>query len=93
MRILKLFSRDERGSMVANIGKASVAICFLSVIAANWLAVGVNELDRSNLAQLADNASRNVKNGIAYFDPTSTGSLQKRAAETRLDPCVVPIKR
>jgi hypothetical protein len=93
MGVLKLFWRDERGSMVVNIGKASIAIAFLSVIAANWLAAGVTEADKSNLSQMAANASRNVKNGMGFFDPATTGSLQKRALETKLDPCVVPAKR
>jgi hypothetical protein len=93
MRLVVQFRRDERGSMVVNVGKASIAIAFLSVIAANWLAIGVNDVDKGNLSQLAANASKNVKNGIAYFDPTVTGSLQKRAADTKLDPCVLPAKR
>jgi hypothetical protein len=79
MRVLKMFWRNERGSMVVNLGKASIAIAFLSVIAANWLSVSVNELDRSN--------------GMSYFDPSTTGSLSKRAGETRLDPCALPAKR
>lgn len=93
MRVLQLFQRDQRGSMVVNIGKASIAIAFLSVIAANWLSVNVSDFDRSNLAQMASNASKGIKNGMGYFDPTTTGSLQKRAADTKLDPCVVPAKR
>ncbi len=92
-KILGRFARDQRGSMVVNIGKASIAIAFLSVIAANWLAVGVNEADKNNLAQLAANTSKSIKNGIASFDPQTTGSLQKRAADTKLDPCVLPAKR
>jgi hypothetical protein len=92
-KILGRFARDERGSMVVNIGKASIAIAFLSVIAANWLAVGVNETDRNNLSQLASNAGKSIKNGVASFDPLTTGSLQKRAADTKLDPCVLPARR
>jgi hypothetical protein len=86
MDLFASFVRDERGSMVANIGKAAIAIAFLSGLAANWLAVGVSEGDKSNLAQIAATATgRN--------DPMTTGSISKRAADTKIDPCLLPLKR
>ncbi|MGL4727816.1 MAG: hypothetical protein ACRCWO_03580 [Bosea sp. (in: a-proteobacteria)] len=86
MGLFAKFLRDERGSLVANIGKASIAIAFLSVLAANWLSIGVSEIDKSNLAQIAAKATgRN--------DPMTTGSISKRAADTKLDPCLLPQKR
>ncbi len=35
MRLIKLFWRNERGTLVADLAKAGAAIAFLSVIAAN----------------------------------------------------------
>ena len=87
-RLFGVFARDERGSMVATIGKASLAIAFLSVLAANWLSTGVSELDRNNLAQLASSVS-----GRQVQDPMTTASISRRAADTKLDPCVMPPKR
>jgi Flp pilus assembly pilin Flp len=86
MRLLDRFVRDERGSLMATVGKAAVAIAFLSVLAANWLSAGVSELDKNNLAQIAASVTGRP-------DPMITGSISKRAAETRLDPCVMPPKR
>jgi hypothetical protein len=86
MGLFRKFMGDESGSLVATIGKASIAIAFLSVLAANWLSAGVSELDRSNLARIAASAT-----GPA--DPMTTGSLSKRAADTKLDPCLLPSRR
>jgi hypothetical protein len=86
MGVFRSFMRDERGSLVATIGKASVAIAFLSVLAANWLSAGVSEMDRNNLAQIAASATGRA-------DPMTTGSISKRAAETKLDPCLLPPRR
>jgi hypothetical protein len=84
MRLIDLFWKNERGTMVADIAKATAVIAFLSVIAANFVSTRTAELDRDRLAEVASAATRG--NG---FDPLVTGSLRKAANETRLDPCVV----
>ena len=84
MRLINLFWKNERGTMVADIAKAAAVIAFLSVVATNFVSTRTAELDRDRLAEVASAATgRN-------FDPLVTGSLRKAAAETRLDPCVAP---
>jgi hypothetical protein len=85
MRLIELFWKNERGTMVADVAKAGAAIAFLSVIAANFVSSQTAKLDTEGLAQVASAASKGKP-----VDPMITGSLQKRAAETKLDPCVVP---
>jgi|UPI0008339A5B hypothetical protein len=84
MRLVELFWKNERGTLVANIAKAGAAIAFLSVLAANFVSNQTAHFDRERLAQVAAAATGNKS------DPMTTGSLRKAAAETKLDPCVVP---
>jgi hypothetical protein len=85
MRLVIAFLRSQRGSMVADVAKAGAAIAFLSVIAANFVSSQTAHLDRDAMRQVAQAAAK----GQA-IDPLVTGSIVKRANETRLDPCVVP---
>ncbi len=84
MRLVIAFLRSQRGSMVADVAKAGAAIAFLSVIAANFVSSQTAHLDRDAMRQVAQAAAK----GQA-IDPLVTGSIVKRANETRLDPCVV----
>ena len=83
MRLIELFWKSERGSMVADVAKASLAIGLLSVVAANIIS-SRTALDRDALQQVASAAA---KRDVA--DPMVTGSINKKLAETRLDPCTV----
>ena len=85
MRLVIAFLRNQRGTMVADVAKAGAAIAFLSVIAANFVSSQTAQLDRDALRQIAQAAAK----GQA-IDPQVTGSIVKRASETKLDPCVVP---
>ena len=85
MRLIELFWKNERGTMVTDLAKAGVAIAFLSVIAANFVSNRSAHLDKDRLTEVASAASRGRP-----IDPLVTGSIAKRANETRLDPCVVP---
>lgn len=85
MRLITLFWRNERGTLVADLAKAGAAIAFLSVIAANVISNQTAHFDRERLAQVAAAAS-----GGRTADPMTTGSLRRAAAETKLDPCVLP---
>ncbi|HEV7258362.1 MAG TPA: hypothetical protein VGN82_11315 [Bosea sp. (in: a-proteobacteria)] len=85
MRLIDLFRKNERGTMVADIAKAGAAIAFLSVIAANFVSSRTENLDRDRLAEVAAAAAKGKST-----DPMITGSLRKTANETKLDPCVVP---
>ena len=85
MRLVIAFLRSQRGSMVADVAKAGAAIAFLSVIAANFVSSQTAHLDRDAMRQVAQAAAKGQT-----IDPLVTGSIVKRANETRLDPCVVP---
>ena len=85
MRSIVLFWKNARGTMVADVAKAGAAIAFLSVIAANFVSSQTAQLDRDAMRQIAQAAAK----GQA-IDPQITGSIVKRASETKLDPCVVP---
>jgi hypothetical protein len=85
MRLIELFWKNERGAMVADIAKAGAAIAFLSVVAANFVSTQTAHLDSERLTEVAAAASKGRP-----IDPLVTGSIVKRAGETRLDPCVVP---
>lgn len=85
MRLIHLFWKNERGSMVADLAKAGAAIAFLSVVAANIVSTQTAHLDTDRLTRVASAAARGQP-----VDPLVTGSLAKRASETRIDPCVVP---
>lgn len=84
MRLVIAFLRSQRGTVVADIAKAGAAIAFLSVIAANFVSSQTAQLDRDTMRQVAQAAAR----GQA-IDPLVTGSIAKRAGETKLDPCAV----
>jgi hypothetical protein len=85
MRLIDLFWKNERGTMVADVAKAGAAIAFLSVIAANFVSSRTAELDKERMGQVALAAAKRQQ-----IDPLVTGSIRKTANETRLDPCVVP---
>ncbi|HEV7326262.1 MAG TPA: hypothetical protein VGN91_14460 [Bosea sp. (in: a-proteobacteria)] len=85
MRLVIAFLRNKRGSMVADAAKAAAAIAFLSVIAVNFLSGQTAQLDRDAMRQVAQAAAKGQS-----IDPLVTGSIVKRANETKLDPCVVP---
>lgn len=85
MRLVIAFLRNQRGTMVADVAKAGAAIAFLSVIAANFVSNHTAQLDRDAMRQAAQAAAKGQP-----FDPLTTGSIVKRAGETRLDPCVAP---
>jgi len=84
MRLVIAFLRNQRGTMVADVAKAAAAIAFLSVVAANFVSYQTAHLDRDGMRQVAAAASKGQP-----FDPLVTGSILKRASETRLDPCTV----
>lgn len=84
MRLVIAFLRNTRGTMVADVAKAAAAIAFLSVIAVNFVSNQTAQLDRDAMRQVAQAAAK----GQA-IDPLVTGSIVKRANETKLDPCVV----
>ncbi|KRE12903.1 hypothetical protein ASE66_20705 [Bosea sp. Root483D1] len=85
MRLVIAFLRSQRGTMVADVAKAGAAIAFLSVIAANFISSQTAQLDRDAMRQVAQAAAKGQ-----VIDPLVTGSIVKRANETKLDPCVVP---
>lgn len=85
MRLIDLFWKNERGTMVADIAKAGAAIAFLSVIAANFVSTQTAHFDRERLAEVAAAATRGKP-----VDPMTTGSIRKAANETKFDPCAVP---
>lgn len=85
MRLIELFWKNERGTLVADIAKAGAAIAFLSILAANFISTQTAHFDRDRLAQVAA-AAANGK----VVDPMTTGSLRKAAGETKLDPCALP---
>lgn len=85
MRLVIAFLRNKRGTMVADVAKAGAAIAFLSVIAANFISNQTAQLDRDAMRQVAQAAAKGQ-----VIDPLVTGSIVKRANETKLDPCVAP---
>lgn len=85
MRLIELFWKNERGTMVADLAKAAAAIAFISVVAANFVSTQTAHLDTERLTQVASAASKGQ-----LIDPLVTGSILKRADQTRLDPCAVP---
>lgn len=85
MRLVIAFLRSQRGTMVADMAKAAAAIAFISVVAANFVSNQTAHLDREAMRQVASAAAKGQ-----IVDPLVTGSIAKRANETRLDPCVVP---
>ncbi len=85
MRLIDLFWKNERGTIVADIAKAGAAIAFLSVVAANFVSTRTEQLDKDRLAEVAAAAVKGRP-----VDPMITGSIRKSANETKLDPCVVP---
>ena len=85
MRLIELFWKNDRGTMVADLAKAGAAIAFLSVIAANFMSSQTASFDRERLAQVSLAASKRQP-----VEPLTTGSIGKAANETRLDPCALP---
>lgn len=85
MRLIELFWKNQRGTMVADVAKAGAAIAFLSVIAANFMSSRTEQLDKERLAQVSLAVSKRQP-----IDPLTTGSITKAANETRVDPCVLP---
>lgn len=85
MRLIELFWKNERGSMLPSIAKASLAIALLSALAANFIAGRTGDFDREGL----DNATLAAAKA-QIRDPQTTGSIVSRASTTRLDPCALP---
>lgn len=85
MHLVIAFLHSQRGAMVADVAKAGAAIAFLSVIAANFVSSQTAQLDRDAMRQVAQAAAKGQT-----IDPLVTGSIVKRASETKLDPCVAP---
>jgi len=85
MRLIELFWKNERGTMVSDIAKAAAGIAFISVVAANFASDRTAHLDTERLSEVASAASKGKP-----IDPLVTGSIVKRAEQTRLDPCAVP---
>lgn len=85
MRLIELFWKNDRGTMIADVAKAGAAIAFLSVIAANFMSSRIEPLDKDRLAAVSLAASKRQP-----VDPLTTGSITKAANETRLDPCALP---
>jgi len=85
MRLIDLFLKNERGTMLTDVAKAGLAIAFLSVIAVNFVSSRIEQFDKDRLAEVSAAVIRGKP-----IDPMITGSLRKTANETRLDPCVVP---
>ena len=85
MRLIELFWKNERGTMVADMAKAGLAIAALSVVAANFVSTQTARFDKERLAEVASAASKGKP-----VDPMVTGSIRKAMSETKLDPCVVP---
>ena len=84
MRLIELFWKNERGTMVADLAKICAAIGFISVVAANFASNQTAHLDTERLTEIASAASKGKP-----IDPLVTGSILKRADQTRLDPCAV----
>ena len=84
MRLIELFWKNQRGTVVADVAKAGAAIAFLSVVAANFMS-SRTPLDRERLAAVSLAASKRQP-----VDPLTTGSISKAAGDTRLDPCALP---
>ena len=82
------FVRDERGTMVAGVAKAAIAICFLSVVAANIMSNWIDAKEKQVLAALTGTvaAGRNV-------DTAATGSLARQVDAIKVDPCALPPRR
>ena len=72
----------DRPALLMPTLKAAAAVAVLSVLAAHWLADG---LDQRRLSRLAADASRG--------DPVTTGSITRAAGATKLDPCAVDNRR
>lgn len=85
---LSRFIHDERGTMVANVAKAAVAIAFLSVIAANIMSNRIEANEKSIMAAISGSAA--AGRGV---DARATGSLARDANGVKIDPCVLPPKR
>lgn len=73
-----------RPSMVGSTVRTCLAVGFLSLFAANWL---TNGFDTRGLSRLASVAGRDLP------DPLTTGSLERSAGATALDPCATPRRR
>lgn len=78
------FQADDAPKALKTTAKVVATIGILSVCAANLLSA--SHFDTGTLARLA--ASTNGQD-----DPLTTGSLARSAAQTRLDPCVAPLRR
>ncbi len=82
------FSADERGTMVANVAKAAVAIAFLSVIAANIMSNRIEAHEKGIMAAISSSAA--TSRGV---DTRATGSIMRDIDGLKIDPCVLPARR
>ena len=85
MRLIELFWKNESGSLLPTVAKASLAIGLLSVLAANFIAGRTDDLDRQGLDKATLAAAK-----AQLHDPQTTGSIVSKASATRLDPCALP---
>jgi hypothetical protein len=93
MRILKVFLRDERGSLAADATKAAIAIAFLSLIGAHMIGNRIDAAEKDRLAGLAQAAAKGKPLDPRAVDQIATGSLARDADAMRFDPCELPRKR
>lgn len=85
MRLVSIFCKNERGTVIADLAKAACGIALLSVIAANFVSRQGPDLDKDRMAQATLAASKRQP-----VDPMITGSIGRAAGDTRLDPCALP---
>jgi hypothetical protein len=77
--MLGLFGPNDRPLLAATI-KAVIAIAVLSVLATHYLAE--SSFDQQTLTRMAAEAMKSKKG-----EPVMTGSINRQASNTRLDPC------
>ena len=88
IQVIKRFSSDERGTLVADVAKAAIAITFLSVVAANVLSNRIDASEKNAMAAISSEVARGRS-----VDTSVTGSLARGINDTKLDPCALPPKR
>ncbi len=90
MRLLRSFSRDERGALAGDAVKAAIAIGFLSLIGVHMMGNRIDGQEKDRLAGLSYVAAKGKQVDPRQIDPMSVGSIARAADATRLDPCALP---
>jgi hypothetical protein len=72
--------RNQHGNLAVGVAKFAVAVGFLSVVALHMTGNRIENTEKDRIAALAGQA----------IDANSTGSLQRAANATRIDPCALP---